>query len=358
VCADAHGYAIAGILPWAPRGVNQIFYFNGGASLLHSGDTHFVWKEIDMVRHHLVRLSLLISLWLTACQAAATPTAPGQLNIVATYSILGDIVQNVGGAQINLHVLVGPNGDPHAFEPSPSDSVKLAQAALIFENGLAFETWLDDLYEASGSTAPRIVTTQDLAPRPLAEAEHAADEHAHGEFDPHVWHSVANVIQMTKVIREALVQADPAHAAVYQANAEAYLQQLQELDTWVYAEVKKLPENQRRLVTSHDTFGYFAERYGFEIIGTALGAVSTEGADPSAAEVAALVDDIRSAGVSALFAENVHNPALMQQIADEAGVRLAPPLYSDALGEPGSAGDTYLKLMRYNVTTIVDALGR
>jgi ABC-type Zn uptake system ZnuABC Zn-binding protein ZnuA len=277
---------------------------------------------------------------------------------VATYSILGDIVHNVGGDDIHLQVLVGPNGDAHAFEPSPAESVRVAHAALIFENGLEFETWLDDLYEASDSQATRVVVTESLEPRPLTEDGHTEGDHDHGEFDPHVWHSVANVIQMTKVVREALIQADPTHAAAYQANAEAYITQLQDLDTWIFAEVKKLPNDQRQLVTSHDTFGYFAERYGFEIVGTALGAASTEGADPSAAEVVALVEDIRSTGVPAIFAENVHNAMLMQQIAAEAGVTLAPALYTDALGEPGSEGDTYLKLMRYNVTVIVTALGQ
>lgn len=313
-----------------------------------------------MFRKTLMTAGMVVMLFVTACQPGATPSPQpaGQLNVVATYSILGDIVRNVGGDDINLQVLVGPNRDAHAFEPSSADNVSLANAALIFENGLGFETWLDDLYEASDSQATRVVATQDIEPRLLEEAEHIEGDHDHGEFDPHVWHSVANVIQMTKVVREALMQADPTHATAYQANAEAYITQLQDLDTWIFAEVKKLPDDQRQLVTSHDTFGYFAERYGFEIVGTALGAVSTEGADPSAAEVAALVNDIRNAGVPALFAENVHNAALMQQIAAEAGVTLAPALYTDALGEPDSEGDTYLKLMRYNVTVIVTALGQ
>lgn len=313
-----------------------------------------------MFRHRIMIISSIAILLLTACQPelTLTPQPTDQLNVVVTYSILGDIVRNVGGDAINLQVLVGPNGDAHAFEPSPADSVSVADAALIIENGLGFETWLDDLYEASGSQATRIMATEGLEPRPLTGDGHTDGDHDHGEFDPHVWHSVANVIQMTKVVREALIQADPTQAALYQANAEAYLSQLQDLDTWIFAEVKKLPDDQRQLVTAHDTFGYFAERYGFEIVGTALGAVSTEGADPSAAEVAALVEDIRSAGVPAIFAENVHNASLMQQIAAEAGVTLAPALYTDALGELGSEGDTYIQMMRYNVTVIVAALSQ
>jgi ABC-type Zn uptake system ZnuABC Zn-binding protein ZnuA len=160
---------------------------------------------------------------------------------------------------------------------------------------------------------------------------------------------------MVENIRAALTTADPDHAADYAANAAAYIAELQALDEWVRTEVSALPSEQRKLVTSHDTFGYFAEEYGFEVIGTAL-PVSTEGASPSAQAIAALVEDIRATGVRAIFAENVSNPQLMEQIASEAGVVLAPALYTDALGAPGTDGDTYLKMMRYNVTTIVTAL--
>jgi ABC-type Zn uptake system ZnuABC Zn-binding protein ZnuA len=161
---------------------------------------------------------------------------------------------------------------------------------------------------------------------------------------------------MVESIRDALVAADHDRAATYQANADAYLARLQSLDDFVVAEVAKLPEERRKLVTSHDTFAYFAARYGFEVVGTALGSVSTEGADPSASEIADLVDQIKAAGVPAIFAENVTNPALMESIADEAGVELAPTLYTDALGESGSDGDTYEKMVTANVTTIVTAL--
>jgi ABC-type Zn uptake system ZnuABC Zn-binding protein ZnuA len=306
----------------------------------------------------------VFTLLASACASPAAPASGGPLTVIATYSILGDIVQNVGGDKIQLTVFVGPDGDAHTFEPSPADSAALAKAALLFENGLGFETWLDDLYAASGSKAARIVVTQDIAARAMDEhagEEHAEEEgeaHEHGEFDPHVWHSVANVIQMTKAVRQALASADAANAAVYQANAEAYIAELQTLDTWIFEQVKALPQDRRKLVTAHDTFGYFADRYGFEIVGTALGAISTEAADPSAADIAALVDEIKAAGMPALFAENVHNPQLMEQVAAEAGVKLAPALYTDALGQPGSEGATYLKMMRYNVNVIVTALGQ
>ncbi len=298
--------------------------------------------------------------------SAAQPSPGEKFKVVATFSILGDLVQNVGRDKIELHTLVGPGGDTHTFEPSPSDSVALVEAGLIFENGLELETWLDDLYSSSGSTAKRVVVTEGLEPMAMAAAgpeheEHAqadGDEHAHGEFDPHVWHDVANVIREVEVIRDALAEADPVNAKSYQANAETYLDQLKELDSWVTEAVKKLPADRRKLVTSHDTFGYFAKRYGFEVVGSGLGSISTETGDPSAAAVAGLIEEIKAVGVPAIFAENVSNPKLMEQVAAEAGVNLGPELYTDALGEPGSDGDTYLNMMRYNVTSLVTALGQ
>jgi zinc/manganese transport system substrate-binding protein len=330
---------------------------------------------------------VLILVLLTACgntapsgQSSAEPTlvasqASSTLPVVATYSILGDLVSQVGGDKISLTILVGAGGDAHTYEPSPGDSASLADAAVVFENGLAFEEWLDDLYAAAGSGASRVVVSEGIAPLPAPEEGHhegeahadeaaasgtpeaeAHAEEAHGEYDPHIWHNPQNAMVMVERIRDGLVAADAANAETYKANAENYLAQLKELDAYVSAEVEKLPAEKRKLVTGHDTFGYFAERYGFELVGTALGAISTEVADPAAGELAELVEDIKAAGVSAIFAENISNPDLMQTIATEAGVTLAPTLYTDALGEPGSAGDTYLKMIRYNVTTIVTAL--
>jgi len=190
-------------------------------------------------------------------------------------------------------------------------------------------------------------------------AEHAEDgEHSRGEWDPHVWNDPNNAILMVEAIRDALVATDPNNAATYTANAEAYLTELAELDTWVAGESEALPQERRKLVTTHDTFGYFADRYGYQVVGTALGSVSTAVADPSAGEVAALVEQIKAAGVPAVFAESSNNPALMEQIAAEAGVQLAPTLYPESLSEPGGPADTYLELVRHNVATIVTALGR
>ena len=303
------------------------------------------------------------------CAAPAVPKAGGVLQVVATHSILGDLVKNVGGDKIALLVLVGAGGDAHTFEPTPQDIEQIAKAGLLFENGLEFEGWLDAAFTASDSKAQRVAVSAGI--EPLAadeEAEaHAADEaddHSaededhHGEADPHIWQSVSNWILAAKNVRDALMKADPANATTYEANAAAYTAELEKLDMDIFAQANALPAARRILFTSHDALGYFAARYGFEVAGSGLASLSTEAADPSAAEVAELVQAIKAAGVPAVFTENTHNSQLMDQIALEAGVSVAPELYTDALGEPGSAGETYLKMMRNNISIIAGALGK
>jgi ABC-type Zn uptake system ZnuABC Zn-binding protein ZnuA len=288
-----------------------------------------------------------------ARQGAGQVSAPagGRLAVVATTSILGDMARNVGGDLVEIRTLVGPGGDAHTFEPTPADSGALAGAAALVEHGLAFEPWLDDLYSASGASALRIITSRGV--KPIAPLE---GEQGTGEADPHIWHDVQHAITMVGNIRDGLAQADPAHAGAYRANAEAYAAELRELDAFVRQQVDQIPPERRVLVTAHDTFGYFAQRYGFVVVGTALGAATTEVTDPSPRQIAALAQEIRAAGAPAIFAENVGNPGLLATLAAEAGVRLAPPLYTDALGEPGSAGATYIDMMRANVMTLVEAL--
>lgn len=295
---------------------------------------------------------IILAVGLAACQPAAPGGASGgQLKVVATYSILGDLVRNVGGDKIQLRTLVGPGQDTHTYEPTPTDASALAEAALIFGNGLAFEKWLDKLYDASGSKAPRIVVTKGIEPLTLVVGDDI------GETDPHVWHDVANTIRMVEAIRDALKQADPANAQIYETNAQAYLMQLKDLDNWVVQQVKAVPEGRRKLVTNHDSLGYFARRYGFAILGTLL-PTSTEGASPSAQEMATLAGALKASGVPAVFAENVSSNALLNQVAAEAGVKVVESLYTDALGPAGSDGETYLKMMRYNVNIIVTALSQ
>jgi zinc/manganese transport system substrate-binding protein len=288
---------------------------------------------------------------------AATSIAQEPLKVVATYSILGDFVQNVVGDLIDLTVLVGPDGDAHEYEPTPQDSVAIADATLVFENGLAFETWLDDLFTASGSAATRVVVSEGITPRAMQElGAHAGEEHAHEEFDPHIWHNPQNVMVMVDNIAAALAATDPANESSYLANATTYKAELEQLDSYMQAEVEKLPAENRKLVTSHDALGYFADRFGFEVIGAVIPSVSTESSDANAGELAELVDTIKASSVPAIFVENITNTELVKQVASSAGVMVAPALYTDALGEEGSEGASYLEMMRYNVDMIVTAL--
>lgn len=316
--------------------------------------------------HFVVACLLALSIVLPAAQFDAAAQEGEPLRVVATFSIVGDVVQNVAGDAVELSVIVGADGDAHTFEPSPEQIAELADAELIFENGLGFETWLDDMYEASGSNAERVPLAEGLELLEVSGEEHddeaedhddEAEDHEHGEHDPHVWQDVSNVVAEVAVVRDALIAADPVNADLYTANAAAYTAQLQELDVSIRAMVETVPAEQRVLITSHDSLAYFAHAYGFTIAGSAFGSISTEAGDPSAGEIAELIELIDTSGAPAIFVENVESGDLMEQIASDAGVELAPTLYTDALGTADSPGATYLDMMRYNATTIVTALG-
>jgi ABC-type Zn uptake system ZnuABC Zn-binding protein ZnuA len=314
------------------------------------------------MRRLLFALLSIMGLLATACSPLTRDgVTGGPLPVVSTFSVIANLVQNVGGEYVSVTTLVGAGIDTHTFNPAPRDGAALADAQLIFENGAEFEGWLDDLYASTGSRAARVALAEGIplhaADEHAAEEEHAEEaEHGHGGYDPHIWHDVANAIVMVGTIREALITADPAHQSEYEANAEAYIAQLQALDAWVVERVASLPPERRKLVTTHDTLAYFAERYGFEVLGTVLPA-TTEGASPSAQELAALVEAVRAAGVPAVFAENVSSSSLLNQVAAEAGVQVVASLYTDALGPDGSGAETYIDMVRHNVETIVSTLG-
>jgi zinc/manganese transport system substrate-binding protein len=277
-----------------------------------------------------------------------TPNA-AKLKVVATFSVLGDFVRVIAGNNVALTTMVGPDSDTHEFEAAPSDSVRLADADVIIENGLGLEKWMDNLYIASGSKAARIISSAGVLPREM-------EENGQKEADPHIWQNPLNAIQMVKNIEAALSKADAAHADAYRKNAAAYTKQLQGLDAEISAEVDKLSKDQRKIVTSHDALGYFAERYGFEVIGSVIQSLSTEAGEPSAQDIAALVDNIKATGAKAIFLESMANPTLVERVANEAGVEIGPELYTDALGAKGSAGATYLEAMRHNAQAIVGTL--
>jgi ABC-type Zn uptake system ZnuABC Zn-binding protein ZnuA len=300
------------------------------------------------MRRLILSACLLLSFTLSACAPLGGRGAnDGRLAVVATFTVIADFVRQVGGEHVALTTLAGPGVDTHTFNPTAADGAALADAALVFENGANFEGWLDDLYASTGSRGVRVTLTDGIHLR-TAEDGAAAQ-------DPHVWHDVKNAMVMVRNVRDALVTADPAHRADYEANAKAYTAQLEDLDAWVVAQVASLPPERRKLVTTHDTFGYFAERYGFEVLGSVL-PTSTEGASPSAQQLAALVKAVRAAGVPAIFAENVSSNSLLSQVANEAGVQVVGSLYTDALGPEGSGAETYIGMLRQNVTTLVTAL--
>ncbi len=268
---------------------------------------------------------------------------------MVTYSILGDWVETIGGDHVAVTTLVGPGGDAHTYEPTPRDSAALSRAELVFENGLGFEMWLDDLFAGSRSSAKRVVVTSRLRPR---TTPHTA---GNAEVDPHVWQTPRNAMEMVREVTQALSQADPRNKSEYQQRETLYLQELETLDGWIRQQVALLPLPRRQLFTTHDTFGYFAAEYGFQVH-SILGSVSSEVAEPSAGEISETIQHIRREQVPAVFTENIINPRLTEQVAREAGVSLIRSLYTDALGPPDSAGESYLQMMRFNVRTIVEAL--
>ena len=296
---------------------------------------------------------LVLSLMLSGC--STTPTVSQKPIVVVSFSVLGDIVHQIAGDAVTVQTLVGPDSDAHAYEPTPQDGAALTKAAAVVTIGLHFEPWLEELYVASGSRAPVIVSStgiKTIAPQ-AHESAHSTD-HA-DESDPHIWHDVTNVITMVGTVRDALTAALPAHADTFATNSATYIAALETLDADILAAVAQIPAQNRKLVTNHDTFGYFAERYGFTVVGTVSG-VSTEGSDPSATAIVRLAEEIRHSGVPAIFIENMSNSALIENVAHEAGVVIADPLYTDALGQADSPGATYIDMMRYNVATMKTAL--
>jgi zinc/manganese transport system substrate-binding protein len=297
----------------------------------------------------LLAASLLTASLLTASAAAAQEPAPARLKVIASFSILGDFVRSVGGDRLQVATLVGANGNTHVYAPSPADAKKVADARLVFVNGLGFEGWLDRLVKASGTTAPIVVATKGI--KPLERA--GAHDHDHGRADPHAWQSVANAKIYVGNIRDALIAIDPAGKAHYEASAIAYLARLGALEREVRDTIAKVPPERRRVVTSHNAFGYFERAYGINF--TAPQGVSTE-AEASAKDVAAIITAIRKQKAAAVFLENVTDPRLVQQIASETGAKIGGVLYSDALTDDKGDATSYIDLIRHNLKQLANAL--
>ena len=293
----------------------------------------------------------ILATLLAAGPAGAQDKAADRLKVIATFSILGDLVQNVGGARVEAAMLVGPNGDAHVYSPSPADARKLADAKVVVVNGLGYEGWIERLVKASGSRAPVVLASKGIKPRRIEGAH--GHGHGHADSDPHAWQSVSNVKVYVANIRDGLAAADPTGKPVYEANATAYLARLDALEQEVRDAVAKIPAERRRIITTHDAFGYFKQAYGVEFI--APQGVSTESA-PSAKDVARIIVQIKRQKIPAVFLENITDPRLLKQIADESGARIGGTLYSDALtGDKGPA-PTYIDLIRHNIKTLSAAL--
>ena len=291
--------------------------------------------------------------------------------VVATFSILGDMVERIGGEHIALTTLVGPDGDSHVYQPTPKAARSVAESDVLFLNGLDFEGWLERLAEAASFDGAMVVATNGVVP--IAFDDHddhddhddekhddhddeKHDDHAghdHGAFDPHAWQSLENAVIYANNIAAGLAQADPENAGDYYANRAAFVAEVEMLSADIEAMMKSLPADKRTVVTPHDAFGYFAATYDLTFV--APQGMSTE-SEVSAGDVAALITQIREESISAVFIESITDNRMMEQIANETGATIGGTLYSDALSAKSGPASTYLDMMRHNATTLFDAL--
>lgn len=323
------------------------------------------------------RRALLASGIAAVALSFAAPTiaqANEPIPVVATFSILGDMVARIGGEHVALTTLVGPDGDAHVYQPTPADARSVSGAEILFVNGLDFEGWIDRLTEASGFAGTRVVATDGITPISFGDDDHedhhhdhddhghghghdrekeAAHAHDHGAFDPHAWQSIPNAVIYVNNITAALAKADPENAADFYSNRAEYVAELDALDAEIRSMIAALPEARRTVVTSHDAFGYFADAYGITFL--APQGISTD-AEASARDVAALITQIREQSIAAVFVENIADTRLLEQIVSETDATIGGTLFSDALSGPDGPAATYLDMMRHNATLLAGAL--
>ncbi len=307
-----------------------------------------------MFRRSILVFSIILGLLSGTAACSAAPrtenTHSGGLKILATTTIVGDVVRQIAGDQNQVTTLLPVGADPHSFQPSPQDVVKVADAGIIFSNGAGLEDFLQPLLKNAGSQA-KVVSVSENIQLLDAQGLHASD---HPGGDPHTWFDPNNVIQWTQVIEQELNTLDPANAQLYAANAQAYRQQLKELDNWIQQQISQIPESERQLVSDHTVFTYFARRYGFTQDGAILPGYSTM-AEPSAQELASLEDTIRSLGVKAVFVGETANTNLSKRVSQDTGTQLVY-LYTGSISAPEGPAGSYLDLMQYDVSEIVKAL--
>ena len=306
-----------------------------------------------------MRVSIrILGVCLALCLAGSVTeaSAENKIKVVASFSILGDMVKNVGGDRVEVTTLVGPNGDAHVYQPTPADAKAVASADLVVVNGLGMEGWMDRLIQTSGYKGPIVVATKGIKPREMTKEEE--EEHEHGarhehKIDPHAWQNLSNGRIYAENMAQGLSKVDPTGSAIYKANAAAYKAKLADLDKWVKTEFAAIPKAKRRMITTHDAFGYFGAAYGITILSPV--GFSTE-SEAAAGDIAQLIKQIRKEKITAVFIENVTDPRLMQQVAKESGATLGGELYSDALSKPDEAAPTYIDMFKNNVTKIVAAM--
>jgi zinc/manganese transport system substrate-binding protein len=285
---------------------------------------------------------------------AAPASATSPTNVVSSFSILTDFLANIGGDRIAITTLVGPNGDAHVYQPTPADAKAMKEARLVVMNGIDFEGWMKRLIKSSGTKATVIEAAAKV--KPLDMKEEGAGEghdHDHGAFDPHAWQDIGNAKLYVEAIAAALSEVDPDGKAIYEGNATAYTAKLDALDKEVRSRIAQIPAERRKIITSHDAFGYFAAAYGIEFI--APQGVSTE-AEVSAKGVARIIRQIKKDKITAVFMENISDDRLMKRIADETGVTMGGTLFSDALSDDKGPASTYIDMMKHNLAQLTSAL--
>jgi ABC-type Zn uptake system ZnuABC Zn-binding protein ZnuA len=287
----------------------------------------------------------IAAIFLAAC-GSAPASDDGALNVLASTTFLADIAQNVAGDRVQVESLLPVGSDPHSYQAAPSDVAKIAESKVLILNGLEYEHFIETLLENAGGERLVIEATAGLNPKKDAGSEHGVD--------PHMWLDPNLVITYVENIRDGLSQADPEGAEIYKANANAYIVQLKELNTWIVEQINTIPAERRLLVTNHEAMGYFAKRYGFEVTGSVIPSFSSNAA-PSAQEMAGLIDAIKKLGAPAIFLDTADSNVLAKQIADETGVMIVSDLHLESLTD-GAPAPTYIDMMKYNVSKIVEAL--
>ena len=294
-------------------------------------------------------LRQVLALAFLAVAAAAATAAP--LKVVASFSLMGDLAREVGGDRIELHTLVGPDGDAHVYQPTPADAKTIAQANLVIVNGLGFEGWIDRLIKSSGYRGSVVRASTGIKTLKLKH-----DEHGHGhdsDVDPHAWQDLANAQRYVDNIAQALAKADPAGQSTYLANAEKYKQTIVALDGELKTAFNAIAKEKRKVVTTHDAFGYFSRAYGIAFISPV--GINTD-AEASAADIGRIIKQIRREKIPAVFMENISDPRLLERIRQESGAQIGGVLYSDSLSKAGGPAATYLEMMRHNAKTLASAL--